>query len=40
MSQLTRFGEKENKLVNLKDASKWGSQYLNRRVTISRKDEL
>lgn len=35
MSQLTRFGKKERELVNLKDASEWGSQYLSRRVTIS-----
>ena len=27
--------EKETKLVNIKDASEWGSQYLSRRVTIS-----
>lgn len=35
MGQLTQFGKKETKLVNIKDASEWGSQYLSRRVTIS-----
>lgn len=35
MGQLTRFEKKEKELVNLKDASEWGSKYLSRRVTIS-----
>jgi hypothetical protein len=35
MSQLTLFGKEEKKLVNLKEASEWASQYLNRKVTIS-----
>lgn len=35
MSQLTLFKEEETKLVCLKDASIWASQYLNRKVTIS-----
>lgn len=35
MRQLTRFGKKGKELVNIKEASEWGSQYLNRRVTIS-----
>jgi len=34
MSQLTLIG-KEEKLINLKEASEWASQYLSRRVTIS-----
>jgi len=34
MSQLRLF-EEEEKLINLKEASEWASQYLNRRVTIS-----
>lgn len=35
MSQLTLFGKQEKKLVSLREASKWASQYLNRKVTIS-----
>jgi len=35
MSQLTFFREEDKKLVNLKQASAWASQYLNRKVTIS-----
>lgn len=34
MSQLTLIG-KEEKLIKLKEASEWASQYLSRRVTIS-----
>jgi len=35
MSQQTLFGKKEKKLIKLKAASVWASQYLNREVTIS-----
>ena len=35
MSQLILFGKEEKKLFNLKEASNWASQYLNRKVTIS-----
>ena len=35
MSQLTFISEEDKKLVNLKEASIWASQYLNRKVTIS-----
>jgi len=35
MSQLTLFEKEEKKMINLKEASEWASQYLNRRVTIS-----
>lgn len=35
MSQLRFLGEKEKKLIDLKEASEWASQYLNRKVTIS-----
>ncbi|HBY57039.1 MAG TPA: restriction endonuclease subunit M [Candidatus Atribacteria bacterium] len=35
MNQLTLFGKEEKKLNNLKEASEWASQYLNRKVTIS-----
>jgi len=35
MSQLTFFREEGKKLINLKEASIWASQYLNRKVTIS-----
>lgn len=35
MNQLTLFGYGEKKLINLKEASQWASQYLNRMVTIS-----
>jgi len=34
MNQLTFF-EEEKKLIDLREASKWASQYLNRKVTIS-----
>ncbi|ODS39189.1 restriction endonuclease subunit M [Candidatus Altiarchaeales archaeon WOR_SM1_SCG] len=34
MNQLTLF-EKEKKLINLREASEWASQYLNRKVTTS-----
>lgn len=35
MSQLTFLEKKDKKLLNLKEASEWASQYLNRNVTIS-----
>ncbi|MHA1811868.1 MAG: site-specific DNA-methyltransferase, partial [Candidatus Thorarchaeota archaeon] len=35
MAQLTLFGEEVKKLINLREASVWASQYLNREVTIS-----
>ncbi len=35
MSQLTFFRKEDKKLINLKEASAWASQYLNRKVTIS-----
>lgn len=35
MSQLTFLEEKDKKLINLKEASVWASQYMNRNVTIS-----
>lgn len=35
MSQLTFFEKTNKKLINLKEASEWASQYLNRNVTIS-----
>ena len=35
MSQLTFLEKEDKKLVNLKEASDWASQYLNRNVTIS-----
>jgi hypothetical protein len=35
MSQLTFLEKKDKKLLNLKEASVWASQYLNRNVTIS-----
>ena len=35
MNQPTFLGEKDKKLLNLKEASEWASQYLNRNVTIS-----
>ncbi len=35
MSQLTFLEKKDKKLINLKEASEWASQYLNRNVTIS-----
>jgi hypothetical protein len=34
MSQLTFFKE-EKKLISLREASDWASQYLNRKVTVS-----
>jgi len=35
VSQLALFGEDSKKLVNLKEASIWASQYLNRKITVS-----
>jgi len=35
MSQLTFLEKEDKKLINLKEASDWASQYLNRNVTIS-----
>jgi len=35
MSQLTFFREEDKNLINLKEASIWASQYLNRKITIS-----
>lgn len=35
MDQLTFLEKKDIKLINLREASKWASQYLNRKVTIS-----
>ena len=35
MNQLTFFEKEEKKLTNLREASEWASQYLNRKVTIS-----
>ncbi len=35
MNQLTFFEKKDIKMLNLKEASEWASQYLNRKVTIS-----
>ncbi len=35
MNQLTLFEKEEKKLTNLREASEWASQYLNRKVTIS-----
>ena len=35
MSQLTFLEKKDKKLINLREASEWASQYLNRNVTIS-----
>jgi len=34
-NQLVSFPEKEKTLINLKEASQWASQYLNRKITIS-----
>jgi intein/homing endonuclease len=34
MNQLTFFEKEEKKLTNLREASEWASQYLNRKVTI------
>lgn len=36
MKQLSLFEEENKDLVNLKEASSWASQYLNRKVTISK----
>ena len=35
MSQLTLFGERKKKFINLKEASYWASKYLNRKVAVS-----
>jgi hypothetical protein len=35
MTQLTFFRKEDKKLINLKEASVWASQYLNRKVTVS-----
>jgi len=35
MTQQTVFEKKDDKLINLKDACQWASQYLNRDVTVS-----
>jgi len=35
MKQIKFFEKEEKKLINLREASKWASQYLNRKVTIS-----
>ena len=35
MRQLTFFREENKKLINLKEASIWASQYLNRKITVS-----
>lgn len=35
MKQLTLFGEEETKLMTLKEARDWSSQYLSRKVTVS-----
>lgn len=35
MDYLAFFREGKRKLINLKEASVWASQYLNRKVTIS-----
>jgi len=35
MSQLTFFKGENKKLINLKEASEWASQYLNRKITVS-----
>lgn len=35
MSQLTLFGERKKKFINLKEASNWASKYLNRKVAVS-----
>jgi len=35
MSQITLFGEEDKKLINLKEASIWASQYLNRKINVS-----
>jgi|GEM_PF-4673407 hypothetical protein len=33
--QFTFFSVEKNKLVNLKEASLWASQYLNRKISVS-----
>jgi hypothetical protein len=33
--QFTSFSVEKNKLVNLKEASLWASQYLNRKISVS-----
>jgi len=35
MDKLISFSKQEKKFLNLREASKWASQYLNRKVTIS-----
>jgi len=35
MEQKTLFEKEEKKLINLKEASVWASQYLNRKITVS-----
>ncbi|MEJ5244486.1 MAG: DNA methyltransferase [Bacteroidota bacterium] len=35
MGQLTLYSDEDDKLVNLKEACDWASQYLNRKVTVS-----
>jgi len=35
MNQLTFFEKSEEKFINLKEASNWASQYLNRNITVS-----
>ena len=35
MIQLTFFREEGKKLIKLKEASIWASQYLNRKITVS-----
>jgi len=35
MEQLTLYSDEDNKLVNLKKACEWASQYLNRKVSVS-----
>jgi len=35
MNQLTLFRQEEEKLISLKEAGKWASQYLNRNITVA-----
>ena len=35
MSQISFFSKDDKKLINLKEASLWASEYLNRKVTVS-----
>jgi len=35
MEQKTLFEKEGKKLINLKEASVWASQYLNRKITVS-----